>query len=682
MTWKQRLGAGAIWIVLLTAAWWTLTGRAHAQQQSICTPLYSSTGVRSCIPVGQTSPTIVAPNPLPVGGIANAVAPTLTEGRAGYLSFDLNGLLRTSASVSASISGFAPGGAFATLTASASSGSVALPAGAVVIFQNVGTTAVSCTLGVGSATAVASQNIVQPASWLALTVGANTFGACIDQTGSASNTVVLTGGAGLPTGAGGGGGSGGGGGAVTVADGADSTQGAIADAASTAGGTGTLSAKLRLMTTQLGTINTTLGSPFQAGGSIGNTTFAATQGTAANLNATVVGTGTFAMQLTGATNNINNIAGTVSLPTGAGTSANQTAIQAPVAAGAATATKSVLLGGQFDTTQKTLTNGQQATLSVSPRGAVFVAPGAENFAVQAAITAASGSIASGAVASGAFASGALASGSVASGAMVDLGAQADAAWVSGSGSAISILKTISGNTGAAIPAGSALIGNVGLAQASATSGQSGPLVQCAVTTAAPTYTTAQTDPCSMTTAGGLRVDNSTIVGNAISTGSGVMGTGTQRIAMATDSPGIITLGTNTAANSVPVVLNTTPTIANGSGVVLAPSAETLAALTPIVSTALESNKVIKASAGNFYSGYVTTGAVAGWLLLANSTTAPTAGGAAIAPLACVVAPANASTSIGGLTPMRLSTGITLVFSTSGCLTNTASTTAFFSGMAN
>jgi hypothetical protein len=52
-------------------------------------------------------------------------------------------------------------------------------------------------------------------------------------------------------------------------------------------------------------------------------TTAVTQGTAANLNATVVGTGTFAAQLTGATNNINNIAGTISLPTGAATSANQ-----------------------------------------------------------------------------------------------------------------------------------------------------------------------------------------------------------------------------------------------------------------------------------------------------------------------------------------------------------------------
>lgn len=50
-------------------------------------------------------------------------------------------------------------------------------------------------------------------------------------------------------------------GAVTVADGADVTQGALADAAATAGGTGSVSAKLRLMTTQLGTLNTTLQTP-------------------------------------------------------------------------------------------------------------------------------------------------------------------------------------------------------------------------------------------------------------------------------------------------------------------------------------------------------------------------------------------------------------------------------------
>ncbi len=63
---------------------------------------------------------------------------------------------------------------------------------------------------------------------------------------------------------------------VTIPNGADVAEGNTADAATTAGGVGTVSGKLRLMTTQLGTINSTLGSPFQAGGSIGNTTFAVT----------------------------------------------------------------------------------------------------------------------------------------------------------------------------------------------------------------------------------------------------------------------------------------------------------------------------------------------------------------------------------------------------------------------
>ena len=62
-------------------------------------------------------------------------------------------------------------------------------------------------------------------------------------------------------------------------------------------------------------------------GSITNASFAATQATAANLNATVVGTGTFATQAAqSGTWNINNVSGTVSLPTGAATSAKQPAL--------------------------------------------------------------------------------------------------------------------------------------------------------------------------------------------------------------------------------------------------------------------------------------------------------------------------------------------------------------------
>lgn len=56
---------------------------------------------------------------------------------------------------------------------------------------------------------------------------------------------------GAPDGGGSSSGGGGGGGAVTIADGADVAEGAIADAAATAGGTGTISAKLRRLTAQL-----------------------------------------------------------------------------------------------------------------------------------------------------------------------------------------------------------------------------------------------------------------------------------------------------------------------------------------------------------------------------------------------------------------------------------------------
>ena len=56
----------------------------------------------------------------------------------------------------------------------------------------------------------------------------------------------------------------------------------------------------------------------------------------------------------------------------------------------------------------------------------------------------------------------------------------------------------------------AITGNVGVAQGSTTAAEIGPLVQGAVTTAAPTYTTATTHPLSLTTAGALRVDGSAV----------------------------------------------------------------------------------------------------------------------------------------------------------------------------
>lgn len=75
----------------------------------------------------------------------------------------------------------------------------------------------------------------------------------------------------------------------------------------------------------------------------------------------------------------------------------------------------------------------------------------------------------------------------------------------------SVVDTNSGAPGASTlrfePANtSAADGGWTFAQGSTTSGQKGGLGQCAVTTASPTYTTGQTDPCSMDVNGGIRVN--------------------------------------------------------------------------------------------------------------------------------------------------------------------------------
>lgn len=76
---------------------------------------------------------------------------------------------------------------------------------------------------------------------------------------------------------------------------------------------------------------------------------------------------------------------------------------------------------------------------------------------------------------------------------------------SGTWNITNVSGTVSLPTGAATEASLAKLTQT---QGSTTSGQSGPLIQGAVTTSAPTYTTAQTSPLSLTTGGALRVDAS------------------------------------------------------------------------------------------------------------------------------------------------------------------------------
>lgn len=146
-----------------------------------------------------------------------------------------------------------------------------------------------------------------------------------------------------------------------------------------------------------------------------------------------------------------------------------------------------------------------------------------------------------------------------------------------------------------LPSGAATSANqpTNAAQASTTSGQTGNLGMGAVTTAAPAYTTAQTDPLSLTTAGALRTDHSSLAGTALGapsnygtspgaveaqgvnafvtntvafnlaqvnavtvlTGAGAVGTGSQRIAVGQDTTTIAGSAPGTAGSASVNVLS-------------------------------------------------------------------------------------------------------------------------------
>jgi hypothetical protein len=101
--------------------------------------------------------------------------------------------------------GFQPGGSYATLSVTQTTSNVALPTGATIIVYNKGANPAYVALGDGSITAAVTNDVVAANSWLALVVGANTNIAAIADTGK-TTTLTISGGTGLPTGAGGGGG--------------------------------------------------------------------------------------------------------------------------------------------------------------------------------------------------------------------------------------------------------------------------------------------------------------------------------------------------------------------------------------------------------------------------------------------------------------------------------------------
>jgi hypothetical protein len=379
---------------------------------------------------------------------------------------------------SALLTPFAPGGAYANLTATGSSANVALPTntGSVVAY-NIGTTAVSCKLSVGSGTAVANEDIIQPGMAVNYSVGSNTYLNCIDQTGSASNVVVVSGGSGLFAGAGGGG-SGAGGGAVT-----QGTVPWVDDITQWA--------------------NVALGAP-----SIFGTSPGGVQVPGVNAAVTQSVLPTNAAQETGG-----NLAATATV---AGTTADS------AWAGTGNATLDAALKGIYNvanspilgavtTAAPTYTPGTNGSASLNPSGGLRV---------------------------------------------------------DGSG----VTQPVSSSTLA-----TAANQPTNAAQGSTTAAQTGHLVEGAVTTAAPTYTTAQTNPLSMTTAGALRGDLSSSAGTALGAPT-AFGT----------SPSGNVLGTNSDVTACAICVVAAPAaIANSLPVVPSSQypANATAAAVPVTATA-------------------------------------------------------------------------------------------------
>lgn len=353
-------------------------------------------------------------------------------------------------------------------------------------------------------------------------------------------------------------------------------------------------------TVTAGAVSTSITSALPAGTNVighaiidtGSTT-AVTQATASSLNATVVGTGTFAVQaaqsgtwtvqpgntanttawlVTGTggtfpatqsgTWNITNISGTISLPTLASTSTKQSdgsqktqivdgsgnviastsnnlnvqcancsgsgASAADAASFTAGASTFAPAGGQFTTGGATAcVTGHQCMVGMTAARAFL-----SDISSIASTTALTGNGVTGA--------GSLRVTIASDNTAFSVNAVQSGTWnvnQAGTWNINNISGTVSLPTGASTSA----LQPTNAAQGSTTSGQTGPLIQAAVTTSAPTYTTAQTSPLSLDTAGNLRV-----VGTGLAQGSTTSGqTGSMVMgAVTTSAPSYTTAQTS------------------------------------------------------------------------------------------------------------------------------------------
>ena len=350
----------------------------------------------------------------------------------------------------------------------------------------------------------------------------------------------------------------------TLTDGANLTLGTTTDLAVAAGAAGSQQAKLRAISRDIvgGIVlqpgANVIGAVTQSGAWTIGGTVTVQQATAANLNATVSGTVT-ANQ--GGTWNINNISGTVSLPTGAATAAKQPALGT---AGLASADVITVQGIASMTPLKVdgsgVTQPVSGTVSISNASIPVTQSGAWSVSVSGAVAVTqSGTWTNRIVGNtGATLDFSSAQNIAAPTNCLLVGAEFNTiptTIVSGNASPLQVdnaANLLVNVKASALPSGAATSANQPTAagQTSTTSGQTGTLGMGAVTTGSPAYTTGQTSPLSLDTAGNLRVN--------VVAGGGAGGT--------SSSFGSAFPGTGTAAGAE--YLSTPPTLTNGQMVAL------------------------------------------------------------------------------------------------------------------
>lgn len=145
------------------------------------------------------------------------------------------------------------------------------------------------------------------------------------------------------------------------------------------------------------------------------------------------------------------------------------------------------------------------------------------------------------------------------------------------------------------------------------------------------------------------------------------------------NPGAVQVTNSTGAKAkVPayVPVDVDGNVISGSG---GPSSDAAAGIAPVTTTTDAASSLVACSAACNLYGYVGKATTAGYFLVTNTTSAPSDGTLSAGSLLnCVAYPGSGTVSVAAGTPIRASTGATIIFSTTGCWTKTASASATIS----